>query len=385
MCSDGDPLEQLARALDRLVEVEPATLGDAEALEGLHRSLSRLEAVATRAAAAFERRGDWRVDGARTAAAWLASRCSLPEATARRQVQLGRALPHLPVAESAWLAGDLGSSAVEQLARARTDATAEQLATDEPQLVHLARELHPRAFARVVAYWRQAADADGAEDEGQALVAARRVHLSSSFEGAWFLDGVLDPISGEIVATTLARVEQELFAADWAEARAASGDAATVEHLARTPAQRRSDALVEVCRRGTAVPEGSRAPRPLFTVLVDQQHLLRSCELARSRTVVAPGALVPWLAEADVDRVVFDGPDRVLGVGPTRRLFTGADRRAVEVRDRECTTSTATCRPRTARSTTWSPSPRAVPPPSTTAGWPAGSTTAPGPGPPGPG
>jgi hypothetical protein len=62
----------------------------------------------------------------------------------------------------------------------------------------------------------------------------------------------------------------------------------------------------------------------------------RLCELARSGSPVSPGTLVPWLREADVERVVFDGEDRVLGVGARRRFFSGADRRAVEVRDREC-------------------------------------------------
>ena len=51
---------------------------------------------------------------------------------------------------------------------------------------------------------------------------------------------------------------------------------------------------------------------------------------------MTPGSLVPWLTEADIERVVFDGPDRVKNVGVRRRFFTGATRRAVEVRDREC-------------------------------------------------
>ena len=96
---------------------------------------------------------------------------------------------------------------------------------------------------------------------------------------------------------------------------------------------------MELARRGTAVPEGARVVRrPLFTVHVDHETLLgRICELGRSRTVVAPGALVPWLSEAHVERVVFDGDERVLAVGRRRRFFSGAERRAVEVRDQECT------------------------------------------------
>ena len=91
-----------------------------------------------------------------------------------------------------------------------------------------------------------------------------------------------------------------------------------------------------LAERAGAVPPGARAPRPLFTVVVGAGAMARVCELARSRLAVAPGALVPWLAEAHVQRVVFDGDDRPVGVGPTRRFFSGADRRAVEVRDGEC-------------------------------------------------
>jgi len=222
------------------------------------------------------------------------------------------------------------------LARARNETTAGQLAQDEPELVRAAAGLHPRAFARVVGHWRSAADPNGVEDDGSALHAARRVHLSSSFEGRWFLDGVLDPVGGEVLDTALARVSSELFDEDWAAARAEVGEHTTADRLGRTPRQRRADALVELARRALAVPSGARAPRPLFTVHVDHGTLGRICDLARSRTVVAPGALVPWLAEADLERVVFDGADRPLGVGRRRRFFTGADRRAVEVRDLEC-------------------------------------------------
>jgi hypothetical protein len=83
-------------------------------------------------------------------------------------------------------------------------------------------------------------------------------------------------------------------------------------------------------------PKDGRRPEPLFTVLVDYETFSgRVCELANG-TVVAPGALLPWLDGAYIERVVFDGPSRVIDVGVTRRLFTGATRRAIEVRDREC-------------------------------------------------
>jgi hypothetical protein len=85
-----------------------------------------------------------------------------------------------------------------------------------------------------------------------------------------------------------------------------------------------------------AVPAGGRRPEPLFSVLVGYETFARApCELADG-TVVAPGALVNWLGEAWVERVVFDGPHRIKDVGVRRRIFSGATRRAVELRDRTC-------------------------------------------------
>ena len=152
----------------------------------------------------------------------------------------------------------------------------------------------------------------------------------------WWGDLALDPISGAILAKALSRIEDELFEADWAEARARLGDATTTSDLVRTPAQRRADALVEMARRAGTAPGDGRRPEPLFTVMVGYETFAgRICQLANA-TVVSPGSLVPWLESAWAERVVFDAPSQVIDVGVSRRLFDGATRRAVQVRDREC-------------------------------------------------
>jgi hypothetical protein len=266
----------------------------------------------------------------------VAARCQLPSSSARRRVRLGRALRHLPATEAAWLAGAVGEAQVSALARARTPATEEAMARDEEMLVGEAERLRFESFARVLAYWSQVADPDGVEADAERERDSRRVHHSQSFEDMWFADGVLDPISGAVVDNALRRIEQELFEADWAEARGRLGEVATVADLGRTAAQRRADALVEMARRAGAVPEGARRPEPLFTVLVGYETFAgRMCQLANG-TVVSPGSLVPWLDEAWVERVVFDGPSRVVDVGQARRAFTGATRRAVQLRDQQC-------------------------------------------------
>src|SRR4051794_7220427 len=95
----------LVDAVDALCTADPAALADGDAIELLHQQLDRLQAVTTRATASFDSARAWEADGARTASAWLAVRCHLPVTTARRRVQLGRALRRMPAAETAWLAG----------------------------------------------------------------------------------------------------------------------------------------------------------------------------------------------------------------------------------------------------------------------------------------
>ncbi len=336
MRTTDDVLEDLEAALDALAAADPAELADATTVVTLHRLLERLDAVTTRAAVAFDASRGWEADEARTAVAWLSTRCRRPEATCRRRLQRGRQLQSAAATEAAWAHGDISAAHVDVLTAAGSPVTAEAFERDERMLLDLACQLPFRDFQRAVAYWRQLADPDGVEVDAAAARAGRRLHLSQSLDGTWFLDGHLDSIDGAIVAGAIRRIEQELFEADWAQARGDNDGHPTASDLARTPAQRRADALVELARRAGAVPAGGRLPEPLFTVLVDYETLAgRVCELA-DRTAVTPGQLAPWLTEGWVERVVFDGPDRVKSVGHRRRVFTGATRRAVEVRDREC-------------------------------------------------
>jgi hypothetical protein len=215
---------------------------------------------------------------------------------------------------------------------------------------------------------------DGCETDADAQFRARRLHLSHSLDGTWYIDGCLDAVSGAIVADALHTIERDLFDADRADT--GRGDDGHPRDLALTPAQRRADALVEMARRAGAVPGDARLPDPLFTVLVDYPTLAgRVCELADG-TVVTPGTLVRWLDSAWVERVVFDGPDRVKNVGVRRRLFTGATAAPSKSATGSASTSSATSPPTAPKSTTSSPTPPAGSPPTTTAAPPAPTTTA---------
>ncbi len=75
---DGGVLDELDKVLDKLCAAEPTALADGQSIEALHRCLARLEAVATRATAAFDASREWESDGARSAASWLTATCHLP-------------------------------------------------------------------------------------------------------------------------------------------------------------------------------------------------------------------------------------------------------------------------------------------------------------------
>jgi Domain of unknown function (DUF222) len=329
-------LEALMQVIDELADADPSAYADADSIRALQRELSRLESVATQAVACFDASGDWAIDGAKSAGAWLATACRLPRAQARRQVRRGRTLRHLPLVAESWAKGDLGPAHVDALTAVRTPLTEEALARDEEMLVGQAARLRFETFTRALAYWEQLADPDGAEQDDMERRDRRDVYLTPSVGGMWLGGMTFDPVSGAIVSGELERLERELFEADWAKARDELGRDPRVDELCRTSAQRRADALVEMATRSRAMPADGRRPEPLFSVLVGYETLHgRVCELAQG-IALTPGSLIPWLEQADIERAVFTPGGRV-EVGITSRFFTGATRRAIELRDRECT------------------------------------------------
>ena len=328
-------LAGLAEAVDALVVAGPSACGDPAAVEALQCQLARLDGFVTAAVAELDISGAWGAEGAGSAAAWLIGHCGLSAGQARSEVRRGRLIRHLPRLGEAWCRGDVSAAHVDAVGSVRNAATDGLLARDEELLVSHACSLQFETFRRSLRYWQQLADPDGVERDAEAHRARRDVYLRSSFEGVWIGEMTLDPIAGAIVAGELERLERALFEADWSDARALLGRDPGIGELARTTAQRRADALVEMAIRSQSAPEGVRRPAPLFTVLVDYDTLFgRVCELAQG-TVVAPGALLPWIDQAMVERAVF-GPDRRVEVGCTTRLFRGATRRAIELRDRQC-------------------------------------------------
>ena len=329
-------LDNLAAALEALIESGAENYGDGESMETLHDLSSRLESFVTEAIGAFEKGEEWAADGAKSAASWIASRCRVPRAAALRRVRLGRTLRHLPGVAQAWREGDIGEDAAQAIASARRHRTEAAMARDEEMLVFQAKELGFEDFTRVLAYWKQLADPDGAEASEEEKKASRNVYLESSYNGMYLGQMTLDPVNGAIVSNELNRLEHDLFEADCAEAKERLGHTASLDELTRTSGQRRADALVEMATRSRTAPAEGIRPLPLFSVLVGYETLHgRICELENG-TVLHPSALEPWMDSAYFERAIFSLGTRI-DVSVRSRLFTGGVRRAIELRDRICT------------------------------------------------
>lgn len=175
---------------------------------------------------------------------------------------------------------------------------------------------------------RQALDETAALRDTNRVYKARRLHLSPTYAGTVRLDGDLDPEGGEIVLTAVGSILD-------AEARDDAPDD-------RTPAQRRADGLVEICRswldRGkTATVAGER---PHLTVTVDLEVLERRAPgmvETGHRQVLHPEAARRLACDAAVSRVITNGDSEPLDVGRRTRTVPPAMRRAVVIRDTHCT------------------------------------------------
>jgi hypothetical protein len=223
--------------------------------------------------------------------------------------------------------GELSMSAVRVLVAAR-DADREAFRESEGALVEAARIHSMNDLKRVAAYWRQAVERDHALDSDEKVRAQRRLHASVTFLGMVRVDGNLDPETGETLLTALRAVLD-------AESRSAG------EGDGRTPAQRRADALGEICRQWLDLAERPNVggEKPHVTVTVAKDSLRDGSPVSSELDHVGPvqPAVAKRLScDASVRRVVMAGRSEPLDVGRQTPVIPPALRRAVIVRDRHC-------------------------------------------------
>jgi hypothetical protein len=323
-------VSELRSAIETMRFETLAELPDARLEDGfaeLQRAAELIDAERLRRLAEIERRGTYRREGHLSAASWLASTFKVAWGTARGEVRMARALEDMPVTRRALEDGDLSMSAARVLVDAR-DGDHEAFRSSEATLVEAAKIHSMQDVRRVAAYWRQAAEREAAMGGEEKLRERRRLHASVTFMGMVRVDGDLDPETGETLLTALRAVLD-------AESRSAGPDDG------RTPAQRRADALGEVCRQWLDLGDRPTVAgeRPHVTVTVDESALAGGA--GETSEMDHAGPVDPALArrvacDGSIRRVVMAGRSEPLDVGRRTAVVSPALRRAVIVRDRGC-------------------------------------------------
>jgi hypothetical protein len=232
----------------------------------------------------------------------------------------------MPKTRQALESGDISLSAVKVLAKAR-EADPEVFSRDEDTLLDAACKHSIGDLQKITTYWRQRVEREHLEGGPDQLRERRRLHASVTFGGMVRLDGDLDPETGECVLTALHAVMD-------AEARNKDD-----EDL-RTPAQRRADALGEVCRQSLDRPDrpvvGGERPHVTLTVGVETLRDLEGPSELEHTGPVSPELAKRILCDASIRRVVLSGRSEPLDVGRQTPVVSPALRRAVIVRDQHC-------------------------------------------------
>lgn len=286
------------------------------------------EVTMLQARAALELAG---IDGARiheeagylTATAFVRDRTRVSAAEAHRRVAEARALAeHAGVAE-AYAAAAIDRPRVAMLLAAAR-VSAETFRRDESLLVDAVARLSMGDAFRAIEYWKQAADREAAERDADHLHRRRHLHISPTLGGMVRIDGELDREDGELVATALRSL-----------AEPASLDPSDT----RSPAQRRADALVDLCADHLAhgATPVSGGVRPHLSLVATPQTLNGEAPgLLGDDALITPEAARRIACDATMTRVV-EREGSILDVGRATRTIPPAIRRALVARDGGCT------------------------------------------------
>ncbi len=332
-----------ADALIGLVGAVPVDLTDGEVTDGLLDLVElsgRVHAALARFMASFDARSLAAVDGARSVSGWVAARSELSRPAAVGALVCGRALRHCPAVDAAATSGRLGAAKVRLLLDAR-DRLEDLFAKHEAQLVEEVAPMTVEEARRHLATWRQVALATTKQDGPEPGDDSDRnnVHLSSTFQRRWRLDGDLDDLTGDALATALDA---------WIDARIRDG---VLDPTNLKRSQMRAMALAALVGVGAHAAAPRTQARADVRLTWDAADLLGQpvadlADLARRRCLTDRGthlsrfAAEQALCNADVHDLLvlfnLDGTREVLGVTHTRRHPTRRERAALNERDRGC-------------------------------------------------
>jgi hypothetical protein len=310
-------LEALADAVDDLdLPVDNAVLTEAFALA------DRLNAKLLAAVGEHDVAELWRDDGATSMTAWLRHHARRTGRDAAACTKTARRLRELTVTAAAYRDGVLSGGQVQAIIMNLKDRTVGLFAEHEAELVPELVSLSVGETATAMQDWARRAEALLGDDPDTPQP-ERSLHLSRIMDGRRELSGSFDPEGGALIEAAL-----RLAATPDLEAEAP-----------RTPAHRRADALVDVCRRFLDHQQHRRGGRHrphlnIITTLHDLEH--RGQGRLLDGSILDHTTVQRLFCDAGIHRVVTDGRSSILDYGTTTRTVPANLYNTLVIRDRHC-------------------------------------------------
>lgn len=328
-------LERLLDSAKSAVGIDPATCTRAELVE-----VAEAAAKARRQLESLEVRVVARIDDesvfadaphhARNARDLLERRCGMSGREANQRVAVGRVLAHLPVADAALAAGEIGIEHVAVLGRVVNPHTVDRLREDERVMVGWARTMPFKKFVVRVGDWAAAVD----PARHDAAVAPSTLTLARGPKGRGVLSGDLSPADHSQLSALLVETEGQIRRQEDADRKAG------ITVFETTYSERMAHAFMIITTRALTGPHDQihGAARASIAILVTPEQLAEGSGAhdLELEEPVGPERFGEFCCDAEIYRTVMSVEGEILDVGRTFRTATTAQRRAVVVRDRTC-------------------------------------------------
>lgn len=328
--------------------------------------LDRLTAIVVAAESTYASDGSWEVDGFGSMAAFARHRYGVSDAEGRRIARRAERMAAWPEVLDAWLDGAVTGAQVDAAVALVPDRHVARFAETAGENAAIVAPLNLSDSRQVLRHWTQRADAAAEREAAEAGVEPpvpepeRELFVSRTLDDVGDVRGLLDPDGCTVVEHALRTAETP-----------------DVDGVGRSPAERRADALVDICRfyldnqatgtrnrrqaRLTVVADvvalyraalrgaGVRTARQLEDFLAERPQLgalERGLFLdafdgggGTARTLdgnPVSDALLSCVSSGGVLERLLTVEGRILDMGRSVRTFTEAQRRAAAVRDQGC-------------------------------------------------
>jgi hypothetical protein len=271
-----------------------------------------------------QKSGEHLVSGNVTAASWIARTCGMSVNSAADRLCVGEQLEALPKVAAALASGEIGYQSVSVLCHLRDKLGEKRDLFNEDEMLELARKQSVATLRYLCNYAWHIADPDGFFNEAEENFTRRRLHISQMADGMYAIDGLLDPVTGAALKTTVDALAKRKGPED-----------------ERTPSQRRHDAVGELVNH--AMDQGTL---PRRNGVRPHINLTTTIEGVKNEVGAPPADLELSLpiSTRTLERITCDctmsrvllADSMVIDVGRAKRTVSGPTWRALRTRDRGC-------------------------------------------------